>query len=139
VEAAADLGAPIPSYSVVTFHDALYDVMQIRARAHTVSQMFVRLGGSIRSELTAIESRERQQEEARRREAEQRRLDDERHRQDDEDRRFRTATAFGVVSFVAVPLGFILAFFGINARQIHLVYGRSTIRRLPQLMRRRPT
>lgn len=160
VEAAADLGAPIPSYSVVTFHDALYDVMQIRARAHTVSQMFVRLGGSIRSELTAIESRERQDEDDRREYEED-------LRRKDEDRRLRAAMAFGAASFIAIPTGFVLTFFGINSREIDQdasmwdmshylwvyvfaaalavlplawlawVYGRSTIRALPQVPHRR--
>jgi hypothetical protein len=111
VEAAAELGAPVPSYSITTFHDDLYEVMQIRARAGTVSQMFVRLGGSIRSELTAIESRERQEEEARRKIEEVK-------RQEDEDRRFRASLAISAVGVVAIPLSVIAGFFGINASQV---------------------
>jgi hypothetical protein len=98
VETAADLGLRIPSLSIDSFHHDLYEVMQIRTRAHTVSQMFIRLGGSIRSELTAIESRERQQE---------------------EERRLRAAIALGVVSILAAPLTFIIGFFGMNASQVH--------------------
>jgi len=111
VEAAAELGAPVPSYSITTFHDDLYEVMQIRARAGTVSQMFVRLGGSIRSELTAIESRERQEEEARRK-------TNDRKRQQEDDRRFRAGLAISVVGVIAIPLSVITGFFGINASQI---------------------
>lgn len=98
VETAADLGLRIPSSQIDSFHEDLYEVMQIRTRANTVSQMFIRLGGSIRSELTAIESRERQKEEA---------------------RRLRSAVAFGALSFVLAPVGFVIGFFGINANQIH--------------------
>jgi hypothetical protein len=111
VEAAAELGAPVPSYSITTFHDDLYEVMQIRARAGTVSQMFVRLGGSIRSELTAIESRERQREEQRRK------LEEVKH-QEDEDRRFRATLAIGAVGVIAIPFSVIAGFFGINASQV---------------------
>jgi hypothetical protein len=98
VETAADLGLRIPSSQIDSFHEDLYEVMQIRTRANTVSQMFIRLGGSIRSELTAIESRETQKEEA---------------------RRLRGAAAFGALSFVIAPISFVIGFFGINASQIH--------------------
>lgn len=97
VETAADLGLQTTSLSIDSFHHDLYEVMQIRRRAHTVSEMFVRLGGSIRSELTAIESRERQQE---------------------EERRLRGAIALGTLSFLAAPLGFFVGFFGMNSRQV---------------------
>ena len=98
VETAADLGLRIPSSRIDSFHRDLYEVMQIRTQASTVSQMFVRLGGSIRSEITAIESRERQQE---------------------EERRLRGAVALGVVTFLAAPLTFFIGFFGMNAAQVH--------------------
>jgi hypothetical protein len=95
---AADLGLRIPSAAIDSFHQALYEVMQIRTRANTVSEMFLRLGGSIRSELTAIQSRERLQEEA---------------------RRMRGARAAGLLTFLAVPLTFFLGYFGMNASQVH--------------------
>lgn len=98
VETAADLGLRIPSSQIDSFHEDLYEVMQIRTRANTVSQMFIRLGGSIRSELTAIESRETQKDEA---------------------RRLRGAAALGALSFVIAPVSFVIGFFGINASQIH--------------------
>jgi hypothetical protein len=134
VETAADLGLRIPSLSIDDFHNDLYEVMQIRTRAHTVSQMFVRLGGSVRSELTAIESRERQQEERLRQEQEDRRrqekeemerlhqqLEDRRRqeREQEEDRRLRGALALGILSFLVAPLGFLVGFFGMNASQVH--------------------
>jgi hypothetical protein len=115
VETAADLGLQTASLSIDSFHHDLYEVMQIRRRAHTVSEMFVRLGGSIRSELTAIESRERQQEERLRQELEERRRLE---REQEEARRLRGAIAIGALSFVAAPLGFFVGFFGMNARQV---------------------
>jgi hypothetical protein len=97
VETAADLGLGSTTSRIDNFHDDLYQVMQIKTRASTVSQMFVRLGSSIRSELTAIESREKEIE---------------------DDRRFRGALTLGILSFILAPLGLILAFFGINASQV---------------------
>jgi hypothetical protein len=97
VETAADLGLGSTTSRIDDFHDSLYQVMHIKTRASTVSQMFVRLGSSIRSELTAIESREKEIE---------------------DDRRFRGAVTLGILSFVLAPAALVLAFFGINARQI---------------------
>ncbi|HVQ91861.1 MAG TPA: hypothetical protein VMU51_12580 [Mycobacteriales bacterium] len=116
VETAADLGLQTSTLSIDSFHHDLYEVMQIRTRAHTVSEMFVRLGGSIRSELTAIESRERQQEEQLREELEARRRLE---REQEESRRLHGALALGVLSCVAAPLGFFVGFFGMNASQVH--------------------
>ncbi len=61
--------------------------------------MLGRLGGAISAELTAIESIERR---------------------DDENRRLWYAVAVGFVSAVAIPVGLILAFLGINARQVEV-------------------
>jgi hypothetical protein len=97
VETAADLGLGSTTSRIDHFHDDLYQVMHIKTRASTVSQMFVRLSSSIRSELTAIESREKELEDS---------------------RRLRGALALGVLSFFLAPLGLILAFFGINATQV---------------------
>jgi uncharacterized membrane protein len=60
--------------------------------------MFDRLGGSIRSELTAIESRERQEEDR---------------------RRSAGALALGILSFIIAPVTFLLGFFGMNVSQVH--------------------
>jgi hypothetical protein len=97
VETAADLGLGSTTSRIDNFHDDLYQVMQIKARASTVSQMFVRLSSSIRSELTAIESREKEIE---------------------EDRKLRGALMLGALSFLLAPLGLIFGFFGISAREV---------------------
>jgi heme/copper-type cytochrome/quinol oxidase subunit 3 len=59
--------------------------------------MLRRLEATARSELTSIESIERRA---------------------DEDRRLRWTVAIGFVSAVAIPIGLILAFLGINASQV---------------------
>lgn len=97
VQTAADLGLN-PSARIDNFHDALYEVMQVEVRARTVGEMFDRLGGSIRSELTAIESRERQEEER---------------------RRTAGALALGILSFIIAPVTFFIGFFGMNVSQVH--------------------
>jgi hypothetical protein len=104
VETAADLGLGSTNAQIDSFHRALYDVMQIKARAATVGRMFTRLSGSIRSELTAIESREKEVED---------------HQREIVDaRRFRGALMLGVLSFFLAPLGVVLGFFGVNAREV---------------------
>jgi hypothetical protein len=98
VETSADLGLLIPSLRLESFHRELYAAMELRERAETVSRMFSRLDASIRSELTAIEIREKQGE---------------------EDKRLRRDAAVSAITFVAAPLGFLAAFFGINATQVN--------------------
>jgi hypothetical protein len=98
VETSADLGLLIPSLRLESFHKELYEAMELRERAETVSRMFSRLDASIRSELTAIEIRERQA---------------------DEVKRLRRDAAISVLSFIAVPVGFLVAFFGINSTQVN--------------------
>jgi hypothetical protein len=115
VQTAADLGLN-PSTRIDAFHDALYDVMQVEVRARTVGQMFDRLGGSIRSELTAIESRERQEEESRREHLEE---DRRREREEEDRRRAAGALALGILSFIIAPVTFFLGFFGMNVSQVH--------------------
>jgi hypothetical protein len=97
VETSADLGLLIPSLRLESFHKELYAAMELRERAETVSRMFSRLDASIRSELTAIEIRERRAE---------------------EEKRLRRDAAVSVLSVIGVPLGFLLAYFGINANQV---------------------
>jgi hypothetical protein len=98
VETSADLGLLIPSLQLESFHKELYEAMELRERAETVSRMFSRLDASIRSELTAIEIREHQANEV---------------------KRLRRDAAISVLSFVAVPVGFLVAFFGINSTQVN--------------------
>lgn len=104
VETAADLGLGSTTARIDEFHHNLYMVMQIKTRARTVGQMFVRLGNSLRSELTAIESREKKAENLR--------------KQVEDDQRFRGALTLGVLSFILAPLGLVLAFFGVNTVQV---------------------
>jgi AcrR family transcriptional regulator len=106
VQTAADLGLN-PSIRIDSFHEALYQVMQVEVRARTVGEMFNRLGGSIQSELTAIESRERQEEERHR------------ERQEEDRRRGAGALALGILAFIIAPVTFLLGFFGMNVSQVH--------------------
>ena len=97
VDASADLGLLIPALRIESFHKELYAAMELRERAETVSRMFIRLDASIRSELTAIEIRER-------------------HEQEKE--RLFWGASVGVLSLIAVPIGFLAAYFGINATEV---------------------
>ncbi|HSL06391.1 MAG TPA: hypothetical protein VK887_00265 [Pseudonocardiaceae bacterium] len=98
VEASAGLGLLIPAPQIESFHKELYAAMELRERAETASRMFIRLDASIRSELTAIEIRERQQQ---------------------EQKRLRWGAAVSVLSLIAVPIGFLVAYFGINATEVN--------------------
>ncbi|MGH3800262.1 MAG: hypothetical protein ACRDTD_09050 [Pseudonocardiaceae bacterium] len=98
VEASAGLGLLIPALRIESFHKELYAAMELRERAETASRMFIRLDASIRSELTAIEIRERQQQ---------------------EQKRLHWGAAVSVLSLIAVPIGFLVAYFGINATEVN--------------------
>ncbi|MGH3887084.1 MAG: hypothetical protein ACRDSZ_11055 [Pseudonocardiaceae bacterium] len=98
VETSADLGLLIPALRIESFHKELYAAMELRERAETASRMFVRLDASIRSELIAIEIRERQQQ---------------------EEKRLRWGAAITVLSLIAVPIGFLGAYFGVNASEVN--------------------
>ncbi len=98
VDASADLGLLIPALRIESFHKELYAAMELRERAETVSRMFIRLDASIRSELTAIEIREQQEQ---------------------EQKRLRWGAAVSVLSLPAVPIGFLGAYFGINATEVN--------------------
>lgn len=97
VESAADLGILVPSLRVVGYHDALFDCIGLCEMADTVGRMLQRLERSVRAELTAVESIERRA---------------------DEDRRLRWTIAVGFLSTVALPITLVLAYFGINAREV---------------------
>ncbi|MGH4009367.1 MAG: hypothetical protein ACRDTH_14645 [Pseudonocardiaceae bacterium] len=98
VEASAGLGLLIPALRIESFHKELYAAMELRERAETASRMFIRLDASIQSELTAIEIRERQQQ---------------------EQKRLRWGAAVSILSLIAVPIGFLVAYFGINATEVN--------------------
>jgi hypothetical protein len=86
-----------PLMRIETFHTALYEAMDLSGQARALSQMFSQLGGSLRSEITAIDVRERRR---------------------DEGRQKWNAFAAGVLSLVGVSVGFVIAFFGINAKEV---------------------
>jgi hypothetical protein len=98
VEASADFGLLLPSLRVESYHNALYESMDIVSRAERVDRTLERLGSAITAELTAIESIERRA---------------------DDNRRMRYAVAVGFVSAVAIPASLILAYLGINASQVN--------------------
>ncbi|MBN1170620.1 MAG: hypothetical protein JXA67_00420 [Micromonosporaceae bacterium] len=86
-----------PLMRIESFHSALYQAMDLQAQADTLSRMFTQLAGSIRSEIMAIDIRDRAWE----------------------DRKQRwNAVAASVLSIIGVPIGFLVAFFGVNATQV---------------------
>lgn len=97
VEAGADLGLLAPLLRVADYHEELYEVTGLVAKAEAVTRMLRRLDRAINAELTTIESIER-------------RVDD--------NRRLRWAVSVGFVSAVSVPIGLVFTFFGGNAREI---------------------
>lgn len=100
VETSAALGL-LPSLRVTTFHHKLYEAMELRERSETVSRMFNRLDASIQSKLTAIDIRSKREE---------------------EQRRLRWTVSLGVLSFVAIPISFLGAYFGSNSTQVSASY-----------------
>jgi hypothetical protein len=86
-----------PLMRIETFHTALYEAMDLSGQAQALSQMFGQLGGSLRSEITAIDVRERRR---------------------DEGRQKWNAFAAGVLSLVGVSVGFVIAFLGVNTTQV---------------------
>jgi hypothetical protein len=97
VETSADLGLLLPSLRVTSFHHKLYEAMELRERSETVSRMFNRLDASIQSELTAIDIRSKREE---------------------EQRRLRWTVSLGALSFVAIPISVLGAYFGSNGTQV---------------------
>jgi len=86
-----------PLIRIASFHSALFEALDLPAQTQTLSQMFTQLAGSLRSEITAIEIRERRRELYRRK---------------------WNAAAASIISLIGVPIGFMVAFFGINATQV---------------------
>ena len=98
VEAPADLSLLVPSLRAEGFHSALYETMRLAEKASTTARMLQRLEHAVAAELTTVTSIESRAE---------------------EDRRLLWAVAAGFVSVIAVPAGLVLAFLGINARQVN--------------------
>jgi hypothetical protein len=93
-----------PLMRIESFHTALYEAMDLEKQATTLSQMFQQLAGSIQSELTAIEIRERDRAE-----------DLERVDEIIQRRYERAAT---LLTVLIIPVGLLLGFLGINAKQV---------------------
>jgi hypothetical protein len=108
VQTAADLGLGSTTALVDSFHRSLHEAMKFKTRAETVATMFQRVNSSIQSELTAIVSREKQEEDERRFYEQQK----------EDDRRFRGALVLGLLTFLLAPLGLILGYFGINTKEV---------------------
>lgn len=86
-----------PLIRIESFHSALFEALDLPAQTQTLSQMFTQLAGSLRSEITAIEIRERRR---------------------DQRRRKWNAAAASIISLIGVPIGFLVAFFGIDATEV---------------------
>jgi hypothetical protein len=80
-----------------TFHTALYEAMDLSNQAKALSQMFDQLDGSLHSELTAIDVRERRRDDGRQR---------------------WNAFAAGILSLIGVSVGFVIAFLGVNTKEV---------------------
>jgi hypothetical protein len=86
-----------PLMRIETFHTALYEAMDLSNQAKALSQMFDQLDGSLHSELTAIDVRERRRDDGRQR---------------------WNAFAAGVLSLIGVSVGFVIAFLGVNTTEV---------------------
>ncbi len=86
-----------PLMRIETFQSDLYGAMDLDSQANTLSRMFDQLGGSLKSEITAIEVREQRRTNL---------------------RKAWNSVAAGLLSLIGVPVGFILAFLGINTTEV---------------------
>jgi hypothetical protein len=97
VEATADLGLLIPSLRVESYHNDLYQSMNLAHRVETTSHMLARLRNAIGAELASVTSIEDRADDA---------------------RRTRTVGAVTFISTIAGTLALLFGFFGINAAQV---------------------
>ncbi|WP_027346799.1 hypothetical protein [Hamadaea tsunoensis] len=86
-----------PLMRIESYHSALTEVLELDLQAGRLSSMFEQLGGSIQSEITAIDIRSQR---------------------DSDVRNHRNEVAFNVFAIVGVPLGALLAFFGVSAKDV---------------------
>jgi hypothetical protein len=86
-----------PLMRIESYHSALSDVLDLDGQSRRLSNMFSQLGGSIRSEITAIDIR--------------------RDRKSDV-RRSRNSLAINILAAIGVPLSALLAFFGASTNDI---------------------
>ncbi|GIH19490.1 hypothetical protein [Rugosimonospora africana] len=94
VEATSDVGLGSASRQIEDFHHDLYEAMRIPERSRTVGQTFTRLKSSLEAELIAIDTRERAR---------------------------ATVSIEAIASLLSVvgfPIFFILAYLGVNAREV---------------------
>jgi hypothetical protein len=86
-----------PLMRIETFQTALYEAMDLSNQAKALSQMFDQLDGSLRSEITAIDVRERRRNDGRQK---------------------WNAFAAGILSLIGVSVGFVIAFLGVNTTEV---------------------
>ncbi|MGH3798360.1 MAG: hypothetical protein ACRDSP_26225 [Pseudonocardiaceae bacterium] len=86
-----------PLMRIETFQSDLYDAMDLNSQTDTLSRMFNQLGGSLKSEITAIEVREQRRTKL---------------------RKAWNSVAASLLSLIGVPVGFVIAFLGINTTEV---------------------
>lgn len=86
-----------PLMRIESFQTALYEAMDLSNQAKALSQMFDQLDGSLRSEITAIDVRERRR---------------------DDGRQKWNAFAAAILSLIGVSVGFVITFLGINTTEV---------------------
>lgn len=86
-----------PLMRIESYHSALSEVLDLDGQANRLSSMFSQLGGSIRSEITAVDIRQARK---------------------DDLRRQRNDVAFNVLALFGVSIGVLLAFFGASSADI---------------------
>jgi hypothetical protein len=110
VETSSDLGLLMPTLRSVTFHKELYKAMELQERAERVSRMFSRLDSSIRSELTAIDIRDARTAGRRRR---------------------SWTFASNLLATIVVPVGVLLAFFGMGTSDVSSDFSFDSVEHYP--------
>jgi hypothetical protein len=86
-----------PLMRIESYHSALSDVLDLDGQSNRLSRMFNQLGGSVQSEIAAIDIRDTRMAEFRRR---------------------RNEWAFNVLALLSVTVGALLAFFGTSTHNV---------------------
>ena len=97
VEAFETIGSLVPSLRVIDYHRAVFCAADMPDEAKTTATMLARLSHAIQSDLEVVRATER--------------LADER-------RRLLGSVLIGLVTLVALPLGIVFGFFGINTTDV---------------------
>lgn len=97
VEAHERVGSLLPSLRVIDYHHAVFSAADMPAEAATIGHMLERLGRIIQAELEGVRAQERVS---------------------DERRRLVGSVVLGLLSIVALPLGMIFGYFGINTTDV---------------------